>query len=118
MAYRVPTFPLFCNIWRGGPIFPGGPPAVISICQLRMAKSAFIVSTGNTLYGGKQLLMLPKLTDIRGNLLGSPNGDYVEVPAGSGIRWIALAVGDVAKGFPNEYRAAALVNTTSFYPRP
>jgi hypothetical protein len=52
---------------------------------------------------GSMFLCLPKLTDVR------PRGsisfhDNVEVPAGSGRLYQAVAVDDVGKGFFNEYR--------------
>jgi hypothetical protein len=55
------------------------------------------------------LLYLPAGTDIRLPHVGG-NGDIVEVPSGSGLYWAVQAVGDVAKGFSNEYRAAALLS--------
>ncbi len=128
MPYRLPTFNLMCRIRRfiAGPYPPGGPVAgsVASPCQLTYARyPGQVIFTGNQM--PRILIKLPALTDIRqiGTGNGVPNGDLVEVPLGSGLWYVVISVFDVAKGFPNEYRAAdlgALTNTANLwvYPAP
>jgi hypothetical protein len=125
MPFRVPTFNLSCNIWTdnvGQPVYPiVAAPRVISPCQLRELKTAFLV-TGNVLYS--MLLAIPLRTDIRGptRFTGAfANGDAVEVPAGSGRFYACAYVDDVARGFANEYRTAALtalINRVGAWPTP
>lgn len=53
------------------------------------------------------ILRFPVGTDVRTKWQpGSGEPDEVECPAGSGVFYLVSDVADVAKGFPNEYRAA------------
>jgi hypothetical protein len=118
MGYRVPSMPITANIWRGGAPLPVGPPQIVTKCQLRLIKDAFIISASVVPYNNRSLLILPKGTDIRSLQPGPLPADFVEVPAGTGIYWNVLTVGDVAKGFANEYRAATISCYSYPLPRP
>jgi hypothetical protein len=59
------------------------------------------------------IILLPPLTDIRSKI-ASGQSDMVEVPAGSGRWYGAAAVDDIGKGFPNEHRAAFLLQASSY----
>jgi hypothetical protein len=52
-------------------------------------------------------LLLPRGTDVRSNV-NAPLPDVAEVPAGSKRFYDVVAVDDVSKGFPSEYRVARL----------
>lgn len=111
MAFSLPTFNLTCNIWRFG-TGPPAPPAVVSPCNLAWGKRVNVAATGGTTFTGilvaAMSLLLPPLTDVRGNT-DALDQDIVECPAGSGRFYIAVLVDDIGKGFPNEHRCALLV---------
>jgi hypothetical protein len=101
MPYVVPTFNLIANLWRNPWVVPPiGAPALVVPCQLRVYRA----------YIDSSILLLPALTDIRDDQVGS-FADLVEVPAGSGRFYQVLWVDDVAKGFANEYRGAHIYKT-------
>lgn len=114
MSFRLPSMPLLCNIWQQfGPPFAHPPfPRVTTRCQLRLRQTTFTADTGSTIPAGIELLV-PKGTDIR-PLNGFTMGlhDQVECPAGTGRFYDVVAVEDIAKGFPNEYRIALLGQNT------
>jgi hypothetical protein len=115
VAFRLPTFNLLCRIWRDhAPPFPPAAAFIPSPCQLRPIKAALQQSS---LGSATTLLLVPALTDIRGPQIGS-NADIVEAPTGSGRFYRPLVVEDVAKGFPNEYRAATLAQAQWPFPTP
>jgi len=103
MAFSLPTFNLTCEIWTGSPL--GLAPRLTSPCNLSAGRRVV-----GTLQDTWQWLLLPAGTDIRDNFSTSLN-DFVVVPAGVGGYWVVNAVYDVARGFANGYRAAALVRT-------
>lgn len=115
MAFTIPQFNLICRIRRfiAAPYPPGGPVtgSTEHPCQLRLLKTAFCVNPTPSLRGAT-LLCLPKGTDIRGDINGSQY-DLVEVPKASGLWYSVWQVSDVAKGFANEYRVAALNQLTA-----
>lgn len=109
MGFRLPTMPLFCDIYTGiaGPALPPGPVRLHIKCQLRFLRSANVegaISQQGT--NGMMLLVMP-LTDIRMKGFGT-FADVVECPSGTGRFYTVSGVDDVAKGFPNEYRAATM----------
>ncbi len=125
MAFVVPTFNLACNIWRQGNDVQANPADVTAVCNLTNGRSGGSLVQGFSgtsapliLAAGTRLtqtlsLLLPKLTDIRGNQAGAANlGDCVEVPAGSGRFYLVLFVDDVGKGFANEHREAVIIQAT------
>lgn len=110
MAFRTPAMPLTANYWTNPPNpppTPGGTLRTVS-CQLRLMKTAMLNAVSSGFQVGCCLLLVPKGTDIR--MPGfSWNATIVEVPAGSGRFYSVQSVDDVAKGFSNEYRVAALI---------
>lgn len=110
-AYILPTFNLSANVWHGKTQADApaglGAPDLTTDCNLQFGKKA---ASGS---GQEMWLLVPKLTDIRdGMFFPFDTFDVVECPAGSG-RWYTLyMVDDVAKGFPNEYRAGAMLKAS------
>lgn len=111
MPYKPPTLNLMCNIWRALGVSPLPPdpavPPMTTRCQLRMSQVAFVESILEQAEPIMQL-KVPKGFDIRASNWTEPAPDLVEVPANSGRFYTVLAVDDVAKGFPTEYRVAAI----------
>jgi len=115
MAFTVPTFNLLCDIYTG----PWLTKALRSSnvpCNLAMGRR--VQQAGNDYialqYGpAAPNLLLPAFTDIRdGSCAGEQ--DIVECPSGSGRWYFVSAVDDVAKGFSNEYRLAAIGKVSDF----
>lgn len=118
MSFTVPTFNLTCEVWNG-------PWATKTLrlhllpCNLAMGRRIQQqLSAGfDSPFGwAAPSLLVPALSDIRDEYCGG-DSDLVEVPTGSG-RWYDVSmVDDVGKGFPNEYRLAALRKVSgSVYP--
>lgn len=114
MAFTAPQFNLTVNLWRwatwNNTVPPGVAPDAVVMAQLRLYKTAFIMSSGAVAFI-RVALCLPMRTDVRGSLgwftaLNQP--DLVEAPAGTGRYYVVLGVDDVARGFANEYRIASL----------
>lgn len=124
MTFRVPAFPLTINVWQaqGGQIPPpSGKPTAVLRAQLRLLKAAYLVSLAAAGGSPIMVLYLPKFSDVRPPHANGVRGDAVEVPASSGRFYSVLAVDDVAKGFPNEYRFAAVQynpNRSGWWPFP
>lgn len=122
MAFRLPTFNLPVNVWRGTSLHTN-PPDVITVGNLSPGKlvTSFVA---NALFGGsggqvtEMLLRLPALTDVRDGILGGSGRDQIEVPAGSGRFYVAVYVDDIAKGFANEHRYALLSKGAIPWPEP
>jgi hypothetical protein len=114
MAFQPPTFNLTCTIWRGyGPPHIPRPAGGVDVpCNLSTKRAANEVA--NQFGFGMQVsLLLPKGTDVRplygwSSAPGGGPGDVVEVPKLSGRFYEVWGVDDVGKGFLNEYRLAAL----------
>jgi len=107
MAFTVPSFPLTCNLFTSGGV-PPARPRITPLCYLRLLKNAMLVSSAPGTGSRPMLLGTPKGTDVR-SALSSTGADTVEVPANSGRLYKVQMVDDIAKGFANEYRAAAIV---------
>lgn len=109
MAFRVPTFNLSVSIFTN----PGtGPARVVTMGNLRYGLA---VNVGGAV-GGTNIqgfvssfvtLLLPALTDVR-DLFNASGQDVVEVPTGSGRKYVVDHVEDIGKGFTNEHRSALL----------
>jgi hypothetical protein len=102
--FFLPNFDLVCNIWRNATLITA-PPDLSPACQLRVFKSGFFGIAG--VNAGAMLLCLLAGTDIR------PQGcatfhDQLEVPALTGRFYNCIAVDDVGRGFPNQYRIALI----------
>jgi len=112
--YRIPEFPLLCDIYDLPPPvdFVTRVFRLQSVCQLRLfgrekPLSGSPTPGGNLLVVGSSILF-PAGTDVRDGscLLGTT--DLIECPPTSGRWYIVTYVDDVARGFPNEYRFAAV----------
>ena len=117
MAYSLPTFNLFADVWRD----TGGGYVVVDTieCNLAMGKR---ISWFNTAQGGlgdfaglTPVLLCPPLTDVRDRSCGGVS-DVIECPAGSGRWYAAEAVDDIGKGFSNEHRCVTLAKVGWFEP--
>jgi hypothetical protein len=111
MAFRPPTFNLVCHIWRvdgvGGAYLA---PDVVSVCNLSPGRRVLTIDdvpVGFPTTTQIMELLLPKGTDIRATW-NTTAPDVVEVPQGSLRFYQVVAVDDVGKGFPNEYRLALM----------
>lgn len=116
-TYSVPVFNLVCSTFT---VSGGG--AVIILreegipCQLynpwRRALGGMIPTktTNESVSAFAPLILrVPAFTDIRSKWqAGTGQPDQVECPEGSGVFYLVSDVMDVAKGFPNEYRAALI----------
>lgn len=116
-GWRLPDFNLSCNIWwdKQATDTPGGlgGPDVVSICNLQFGKKI-----GGMINLGMWIL-LPALTDVRGNWGWLPAmTDVIELPAGSGRYYVVVDVDDVSKGFPTEYRVASVWASYYAFPDP
>jgi hypothetical protein len=110
MAFSVPTFGLTCNLYRGpwtARVLASSP-----VCNLaygrRITTPLDIAPVAGDDISNLMQLLLPALTDVR-DVSNAVTPDVVEVPAGSGRWYGVVTVDDVGKGFPNEYRLAALI---------
>jgi hypothetical protein len=103
MAFRLPTLNLLCNIWTntGIPPIPVARAANVP-CQLAPDRT-ILFTTGFAVRSIMQVLKVAAGTDIRGTQQ-STGTDLIELPAGSACYYTVWAVGDMARGFPNEYR--------------
>lgn len=100
MPFTLPTFNLTANLFTfGGPYVV---PRATTLCNLSPGRRVMLDDWRLSMF-----LLCPALTDIRWSVLTS-DGDYVEVPAGSGRWYFVRSLDDVAKGFANEYRVASL----------
>lgn len=114
--YGLPDFNLEFYLWHGKLLneIPTGAPDVIGDAALvcwklqGYANNVHLADIGyfDAMYYFPELLT-PALTDIRDVFQGT-GYDIVEVPSGSGRFYSVLAVEDVAKGHPNEFRKAAM----------
>jgi len=112
VAYALPDFGLVCQIYTNSPNPFTVPPRLTSPCNLAWGKRVSLAFTGsNVLTSGDVFpsqLLLPALTDIRGPRNAS-GVDFVEVPSGSGRRYVVYLVEDLGKGYANEHRLALIV---------
>jgi hypothetical protein len=125
MAFILPTFNLTCDIYDNGGVFPPvAAPRLTPVCNLAFGRRVNVLSTGGTTVPGLLVigvsLLLPPLTDVRGQQDAAVQPDYVQCPAGSGRWYQVQVVEDIGKGFANEHRSAALYivagSWTSPYP--
>lgn len=115
MAFRIPTFNLTCNIWRGGSLL-SNPPDATSMCQLRATGKQNSGYIANAIIYALPEILFPAHTDVR-DTFNAGGADRFEVPAGSGRFYETAQVDDVAKGFANEYRQA-IVGKIGVWPTP
>jgi hypothetical protein len=109
MSYRIPTFNLTVNVWRAGTAVTD-PPDLTTLGCMSIGRST-TMTTGipedPSVDTVTIRLFVPKLTDVR-DAVSPPGADTLEVPAGTGRYYIVRQVDDVGKGFPNEFRFAAI----------
>jgi len=109
--FRTPNLPLLCNIYDWfTPLTSVPVPRHSDVpCQLRYLKTQEAERAGGGTNYWCPLLLLGAGKDVRMyDATTGTQSDIVECPAGSGLFFNVMSVGDVAKGFPNEYRAASL----------
>jgi hypothetical protein len=120
--FRLPQFPLTCNLWRWGNAYTGAPDVVVKgnltvrdyggvRSFVRNTNAGATPALGFTEEITCVTLLLPARTDVRWGPPTGPAGnqpDLVEVPAGSGRCYIVLYADDSGKGFPNEHRWAEI----------
>lgn len=119
MAYRLPQFPLSCNIWRysnwAGTIPPVNMPDNAQFVNLIPGRRNFDSVVNLTSY-----LLLPFGTDIRFSENGiwtgrlPTNPDLVECPAGSGRYYTVWDVETSGGGFANEHIVASITKKSPF----
>lgn len=102
---KVPSLNLAVNVWQNFVgLFVQPPvilPTLITVCNLSMGDKIYGYTGANSqVYVG-----FAKATDVHWNRAGG-GFDYLEVPAGSGMFYKILAVEDVGRGFPNEWRCS------------
>jgi len=99
MPYQPPGFPARCNVYDNG---GGGPPRVVNLpCNMNgMNRDHNSYDFGFSY----QLMYFPYRSDVRDSTDAAAGGDWVELPPGSGAFYLLLAVRDVARGYPNEFR--------------
>lgn len=116
MAFRLPSFNLFCNVSTCNvPNIAGIPTPPYRLnnqaCQLTFGRRVNVTTTGGTMAPGiltiAMSLLAPPFTDLRGPQ-DTVSFDMVEVPAGSGRWYQVVGVDDIGKGFANEHRSAAI----------
>jgi len=117
MAFTVPNFNLVCAIYTG-PYDSRGLHRLVSPCNLAFGRRTQQDFNDPTAFGfgpARPTLLLPAGTDIRDISQNVASADIVEVPSSSGRWYVVNLVDDVAKGFANEYRVAALSKLSSGY---
>lgn len=106
MAYRLPTFNLSVNIWRGTAPPPGPPALTVSGSFTWYPRYPINGASGSTNpQFTAAILRVPSHVDIRDGF-GGGTFDLVEVPAGTGRLYQVNFVEDLGKGFANEHRVA------------
>ena len=120
MSYVLPEFNLAVNIWHW-PTIPPAPPDLVTIGNLAFSRRVHNVTSNTPPFGAgtsASYLLVPALTDVRNGINGHAQPDALEIPAGSGRYYLAGAIEDVGKGFPNEHRVIFAVQTIDFGPWP
>jgi hypothetical protein len=121
MPHKTPQFPLACKIIHD-PLGPLPHAPVTTVCQLR-SMSGYWGLFPTAIGGGNNatcIMYFPKGTDVRDLTDVSAGGaDAIEMPPGSGSLYAVQYVADEARGFPNEFRWAAVFHTLNVsQPRP
>lgn len=115
MSFSLPTFNLSVEIFAQpstGVFVSRG----VTLGNLTPGKRIINNLQPADLFAGRasvSFLLLPPLTNIQDGRNPHPV-DWVEVPLGSGAFYAVIAVWDVAKGFTNEYREAAIIPAGAF----
>jgi hypothetical protein len=126
VAYRLPTFNLIVNIWRNASSYLA-PPDVVAAANFNVGKRVGHLLEGEVVPGfgpfGYEWLLLPIGTDIRGTVSSADFattqlGDWVEIPAASGIFYACAWADRSALGFPNEHVSATVYRILGTPPVP
>lgn len=109
-VYHIPRFPLQVALWHDIPAPPVGSPDLVFNGQLRWLNRGALTIVSFGIPGDflTRALYVPKGTDIRPSI-SALRPDQVEVPRGSRRFYAVADVDDIAKGFPNEFRCAVLI---------
>ncbi len=114
MAFRLPEFPITCDVYTG-PWLTKVFRSTID-CNLAQGRRGTVLPdeeiTTSVQKTGPMYVLFPPLADVRSLVQGIPHNDLLELPSGSGRWYIVLYVDDVAKGFANEHRYA-MINQVS-----
>lgn len=114
MPYVLPDFNLAVDIYSGPWLTKE---LRVEGCAANLAIGKRVQQLGNSYintgtegfdFGITAILLLPKGTDVRSTSLGDGFQDVIEIPAGSSCWYQVSAWEDMALGFPNEYRVAAV----------
>jgi len=118
MPFSPPLLPEVCDILNGVALtvrHAAVPCAVRCLDRNHNRVDATVVSVADL---GITIIFPPK-TDVRDSTEGGVQGpDLIEMPPGSGSRYIVRSVGDQYRAFPNEYRVACVTKTGFLGPRP
>ncbi len=113
MAFVVPEFPLFCNIFPF--VLPLGAPRLSHVpCNLaigRRVQQSGIDRGSDGGIGVPPTLLLPGGTDVR-DIASTPPWDIIEVPEGSHRYYQTSTAEPIGLGFPNWHVAVALVKAS------
>jgi hypothetical protein len=115
MSFTLPEFNLTCDIYTGPwatRVFRLSASGNLAFGKRVQQAALDSVGGGFPIGSSQPVLLLPALTDIRSGVQ-VPKTDLVEVPSGSGRWYLVFAVDDIGKGFPNEHRAAVLIQVSS-----
>jgi len=105
-GYRVPTFNLWCKVYRFDNTIPVPAylPVGYSKCQLRGIDSHLDAGPITTL---QVEVLFPAGSDIRSNKENETGkGDVIQIGGYGEMRWIVNTLSDKGAGFLNEYRIA------------
>lgn len=115
---HAPSWPITCNIWFGTQLVvpPVGAPNLAAVpCQIAPGELNWSSAIGTATF-----IKLPALTDVHWiRPMPAAGYDLIEAPAGSGEWYNVNYVQDIAKGFVNEYRVAAVLQIPPYtIPKP
>lgn len=117
MAFNPPDFNMTCDIWTG----PWLAKVFRETVDCNLANGRRVMQNFQDSFGIEVTpsspnmgLLLPAGTDIRCYSIAGVV-DVVEVPSGSGRWYETLAIDDVSKGFPSEYRLAQILQISQWH---
>lgn len=121
MAYRLPVWAFTAAIWHDGTP-TADPPDELCSGNLAMGRRTSKVDDAYVPFDPTFLpsldLLVPKGTDIRGDVDTNGSPDTVEIPVGSGSFWNVHWVHPVGLGFPNEHVRAVVTPIPTAPPPP
>src|SRR6476620_11318073 len=111
MPFTLPQFPLDCDIYSGpwiGKTFRQTVSANLIFGRRMYLWPTTLEVDERDVFVAEMFVLFPALTDVRTGAQGILAHDYLELPADSGRWYMVQFVDDVAKGFDNEHRQAAV----------